>query len=1057
MAAFDHLSRFEGIMQPPSVSTRTLDILRHLAGKPGHDEVKADIRELLVNEFGAERHAIDFERRVPEVRGRLDALVGRTIFEAKSDLAKEWGDVARRMPDYLADREREEGERYTGIATDGLRWAVLQLDDGSLVELKETTLIPDKAGEFLAWLDGALALKASLPPDPLTVRIELGQDSVAFARAKASLAQLWEKLKGDPAIALKRQLWAQMLKLVYGRDADSDALWFQHSFLVIVAKAIAFAVLDIAADEPADILSGAALEARGISGAVESDFFDWMVADAEGVGLLRRIVALVRRFRLKEVESDVLKTLYESLIDRDERKGLGEYYTPDWLAAKIVRHAVTAPLEQRVLDPACGSGTFLFHAVRHFLAEAEEGGMPPQEQAREAVEFVAGMDIHPVAVIIARVTFILALAPALGARQGRLRIPVYLGDSMQLSVGHMIGGKELTIRVPPPSGGENGKLGNGVQALKFPEIFCREPELFDESIDILRQGSIDGAKRDQVETALHRAMEDHFWRQKQRRIGHARLDPVRPIEKAEMDAIRDMGATFLDYDRLRRAGRDSIWSYVARNLSRPLFYSLNEAGWAQVVLGNPPWVAYRHMSPDLQKRFKELAQGARVYVGGKFATQNDLSALFTVRAAQLYLRAGARIAFVLPLAALTRGQFEKLRSGSFDPGCIAWDEAWTMDDSVQPLFPVPSCVLFGRRRRVGKPVPETVRAYSGSLPRRDAPEAIADKRLTVTQGAPRPTTAVFVGGSAYRGAFRQGATLVPRMLCFVNRKAVGRIGIDRTRPPIESRRSSQEKRPWKELPGLDGNVEAGFLRPVLLGESILPYRVFRPFEAVVPVLDDGTVLDAEAARNRGYRELPRWMGRAETLWRQHAESGDMTLIERWDYHKELSAQFPLAPNRIVYAASGSQPAACLIATPSVFEHMLYWARPETEHEANYLVAILNSETARSRVASLQSRGQWGARHFDKVIFNLPIPRFDKRVKTHRDLAAAAQAAEALAASVPLPDSVQFQRARRLVREALIEAGLARRIDTLVAKLLDSACSRLTKVVPKLARPSGRMP
>lgn len=68
---------------------RTLDILRDLARRPGHDEVKAAFRELLVEEFGVERQAIDFERRVPEVRGRLDALIGRTVFEAKTDLVRE--------------------------------------------------------------------------------------------------------------------------------------------------------------------------------------------------------------------------------------------------------------------------------------------------------------------------------------------------------------------------------------------------------------------------------------------------------------------------------------------------------------------------------------------------------------------------------------------------------------------------------------------------------------------------------------------------------------------------------------------------------------------------------------------------------------------------------------------------------------------------------------------------------------------------------------------------------------------------------------------------------
>jgi len=322
------------------IAQPTIDLLRHLAGKPGHDEVKADFRQLLISEFGAELSALDFERRVPEVRGRLDALIGRTVFEAKRDLAKELADVERKMPDYLADREREEGEKFVGIASDGRTWIAYELENGKLIKIKEIILDPEQPDLFLAWLDGVVALKASLPPDPLTIRIELGQDSVAFRRSSGALATLWQRLGSDPAVALKRQLWAQLLKLVYGREVESDALWFQHTFLVIVAKCIALAVLGLREDDPKRLLAGEALQSAGISGAVESDFFEWVVADAGGEELVRRIMNHVRRFRLAEVESDVLKILYESLIDRDQRHGLGEYYTPDWLAAKMVKHVI---------------------------------------------------------------------------------------------------------------------------------------------------------------------------------------------------------------------------------------------------------------------------------------------------------------------------------------------------------------------------------------------------------------------------------------------------------------------------------------------------------------------------------------------------------------------------------------------------------------------------------------------------------------------------------------------------------------------------------------------
>ena len=91
-----------------------------------------------------------------------------------------------------------------------------------------------------------------------------------------------------------------------------------------------------------------------------------------------------------------------------------------------------------------------------------------------------------------------------------------------------------------------------------------------------------------------------------------------------------------------------------------------------------------------------------------------------------------------------------------------------------------------------------------------------------------------------------------------------------------------------------------------------------------------------------------------------------------------------------------------------------------------------------KIANIQARGQWGARHFDKVMFTLPIPTFDASVALHNHLAAAAAQAEQLAAAFELRASVKFQRARKLIRDALTESGIAQQIDQLVARLLDQS-------------------
>ena len=79
---------------------------------------------------------------------------------------------------------------------------------------------------------------------------------MAFHAAETALRALWERQKTNPTLPLKRQLWAQLLKIVYGHDIESDALWLQHTYLVVVAKCIAFAVLGLNEDDPGDFFLG---------------------------------------------------------------------------------------------------------------------------------------------------------------------------------------------------------------------------------------------------------------------------------------------------------------------------------------------------------------------------------------------------------------------------------------------------------------------------------------------------------------------------------------------------------------------------------------------------------------------------------------------------------------------------------------------------------------------------------------------------------------------------------------------------------------------------------
>jgi len=997
----------------PLLPERLREVVVELASRPGHEKVRALIYSLLIDGLGARSTEVDFERAVPEVRGRIDALLGRTVFEFKSDLRSETGDAEEKLARYLGEREAQTGESFVGIATDGASFIPYELRRGRLRGLPQYTTSTAAPRDVLDWLGAAVAVAADLPPTPEVVIRELGRGSLAWQLAREELAAIWAEVGEHPDVRLKRGLWSQLLERAYGASVDTDDLFFQHTYLTVVAKTMATHVLGIPMPDPGDLLAGRAFQEAGIGGVVEGDFFDWPLAAKRGPELVRRLALQAARFRLRDVQADVLKGLYESLIDPEQRHDLGEYYTPDWLAARICERVIEQPLDQRVLDPACGSGTFLFHAVRRLLAAADAAGIGNREALRQCGRQIVGIDVHPVAVQIARVTYLLALGEERLQDRPHLTIPVYLGDSLQWNTRGFLAEREVLIEVP-----------EGGPTLEFPFTVARDPGLFDAVISGMIALSEEEASAEALQAWLRRqqGLDDH--------------------------AIGVLTRTYSDLRELRSQGRNHIWGFVARNLVRPVWLS-QEGERADVIVGNPPWLAWRYMSPQIQEAFRHACQERGIWVG-QVAQQQDLSAYFFARCVELYFKPTGRIGFVMPYAAMSRRQFSRFRMGVFgrrEKGraepltFVRFTEAWAFGENVQPLFRVPSCVLFAELMPFGyrgTTLPQTVLEASGSLTRRDAVPEEAERFLAWRE-APWPTERSGRRGpqaSAYGERFRDGAVIFPSVLLRVQKAAVGRLGEDPEAPLVESRRTNLEKRPWRDVASLRGNVEALFLRPLYLGESIAPFRLLQPILAVIP-WDEQTnqLLDSEAARRSSYLHLGRWLGEAERLWRQRGR-GRRTLMQQIDYWGQLTAQLPPEPLRVVYSASGTLPAAAVLRDPAaICEHALYWTAPENTAEARYLSAVLNSETARRLVAQLQARGQWGARHFDKVMLSLPIPRFDPANGLHRRLAHAAERAERVAAAVPLREDEYFVRTRQRIREALREDGVSQQIDALVAELL----------------------
>lgn len=1004
----------------------TLDLsalARRLAARSQTAEAntQADIQTLLLygglNLGEGDLDIVELEAQVGGGR-RIDIEVGLTVIEVKRDLRQHGvrDDAIKQLAGYVRDRTKALAQRYAGILTDGTEWRLYHLADDELEEVSYFELSPATAdAEGLAvWLEGALATVEAIAPTPREIERRLGAGSSAHALAYAELERLYVRNRENPTVILKRQLWARLLRTAFGTSfEDDDQLFIDHTLLVVSAEIIAHAVvsLDPRTIPPASIITGHEFAQAGISGVIEEDFFGWVVEVPEGDEFVRALARRLTRFAWQDVEHDVMKVLYESIITTDWRHRLGEYYTPDWLAGCMVAETVDDPLNQRVLDPACGSGTFLFQAVRRYLATAAKAGIDDADAISGATNHVFGIDVHPVAITLARLTYLLAIGRDRLRAPGRpnIHVPVYLGDSVQWRSPD----SNLWTREGLTIGVDDG-LELWASSLHFPTRLLDDAGQFDRLVEEL------------AGRAAH----------------HEPGTPVPSLTTifsrfaVHPDDQPTVAATFATMCRLNDEGRNHVWSFYVRNLARPLWLSRPE-NRVDCVVGNPPWLAYRFMTIEMQVAFRQMSEERGLWAGASVATHQDLSGLFLARAVELYLKPAGRFSLVMPLAVLSRRQFAGLRKGHFATSSgeadVAFGTPWDLHQVKPNLFRVPPCVVSGKRSTTPSALPVEAECWSGRLPGRNIAWEVAEPHISRRAGDIGVATDEV--NSPYHARFTQGATLVPRFLLMVEDAPSSPIGVAAGRRAVRSMRSANEKPPWKHLPPLQGSIERPFLRPVHLGATLLPFRLLEPWLGVIP-WDGKGLLDGADPRIENYPGFAEWWTKAEAVWDENKGESSLTLLEQVDFMGKLSLQRSGRPHRVLYTGSGQYLAAARVDDPqAIADKKLYWAAVGDIDEARYLTAVLNSPALTRLLAPLQSRGEHNPRDFDKLVWRLPIPLFDPQDEDHARLADLAARAETVAAATDVSSKRTFQAQRRLIREILEHDGISTAIDELVLKLL----------------------
>src|SRR5437016_6497945 len=113
----------------------------------------------------------------------------------------------------------------------------------------------------------------------------------------------------------------------------------------------------------------------------------------EAQTIFRQLIDQLSSYDWASLTDDVLGSIFEHLIPHNEQILLGQFYTPRPVADLLVASTIDGE-RPFVLDPGCGSGTFLMSAYSYLAYSAKLSH-------KELLSIIWGFDVSPFAAELA--------------------------------------------------------------------------------------------------------------------------------------------------------------------------------------------------------------------------------------------------------------------------------------------------------------------------------------------------------------------------------------------------------------------------------------------------------------------------------------------------------------------------------------------------------------------------------------------------------------------------------------------------------------------------------
>jgi len=624
-------------------------------------------------------------------RGRQDVRRNHVIIEfkdkglfRKSTTSAKFKEAKNQLLNiYIPSQAKSDGRHvsdYIGICFDGLSLAFVFLEKDGRSHVTNLVEFNDNS---------AVALITALKKDD---RIELTPQNIiddfgpSSAIARATVTALWIHLNSSLNKKINKVVmlygeWQDLFEqsanlgrigqtrlgnyfksLGLPQNADpSKALFVLHTYHALIFKLLAAEIVlknSVVQGARSDYcLSGMSLDKKQLIQSLEHDleesdlfrqvnilnfiegtFFSWYlsVPPDQLIDSLRNLMAQINLYRLTDLRlektRDVVKRVYQEIVPAVLRHNIGEYFTPEWLAEftlDCIGYNTCKILTSNYLDPCCGSGNFLIHAIERYKKVASEAGWTSSEILKGIIDHIYGFDLNPLAVLTARINYLIAISDLIETHAG-VEIPVYQADAIYAP---SLSDEKLQIR--------SYQIGTQVQAIdiELPEELIQQNTLLGRTLELMEITIRHGDNENAFLAALNKEPQYNS----------------KPLRSIWEPYLRDM---FKKMQTLEKIPWDRIWCRIVRN-----YFASVAVGKCQFIASNPPWVRWSELPPRYTKRIQPTCADYKIFSNDRYFGGNELDisgmVMYTVADKWLDSNKGC-LAFII-----TQTHFQSQSSGGF--------------------------------------------------------------------------------------------------------------------------------------------------------------------------------------------------------------------------------------------------------------------------------------------------------------------------------------------------------------------------------------------------------